>query len=264
MTNGAYALARNCRAAAAGRAAGGAGAALPPKPSPKPAAKPATTPAVALPPKKPAALTAQQKTVEAQQKKAAAEAEKKAAAAAAAEKRAAALAETKAAAEQKKIAAAAQPKTPGAKKNGAKPANKQEAAKYALTDYFRVWDISGDTTRAEIVARFGEPQRTGDSERKPFYYFNGTLTFFFTAEDTVGTMIVGNSFEPIPKDAIPAEVLDKAFIGRKRDDVLKTFGPASVVSSDNYRYLPKTGVYKVEFQCYDFKGTVCGQLLVQF
>jgi hypothetical protein len=227
---------------------------------PKPAAKPATTPAVALPPKKPAALTAQQKTIEAQQRKAAAEAEKKAAAAAAAEKRAAALAETKAAAEQKKIAAAAQPKTPGAKKNEAKPA----PPKYALTDYFRVWDISGDTTRAEIVARFGEPQRTGDSERKPFYYFNGTLTFFFTAEDTVGTMIVGNSFEPIPKDAIPAEVLDKAFIGRKRDDVLKTFGPASVVSSDNYRYLPKTGVYKVEFQCYDFKGTVCGQLLVQF
>ena len=29
-------------------------------------------------------------------------------------------------------------------------------------------------------------------------------------------------------------------------------------------YLPKTGAYKVEFQCYDFKGTVCGQLLVQF
>jgi hypothetical protein len=238
--------------------------ALTPKPSPmpaaKPAAKPATTPAVALPPKKPAALTAQQKNVEAQQKKAAAEAEKKAAAAAAAEKRAAALAENKAAAEQRKIATAAQPKAPGAKKNEAKPA----PPKHALTDYFRVWDISGDTTRAEIVARFGEPQRTGDSERKPFYYFNGTLTFFFTAEDTVGTMIVGNSFEPIPKDAIPAEVLDKAFIGRKRDDVLKTFGPASVVSSDNYRYLPKTGVYKVEFQCYDFKGTVCGQLLVQF
>ena len=156
---------------------------------------------------------------------------------------------------------AAAQKKPDVKKHDAK---KAEPPKYALTDYFRVWDISGDTTRAEIVARFGEPQRTGDSERKPFYYFNGTLTFFFTAEDTVGTMIIGNSFEPIPKDAIPAEVLDKAFIGRKRDDVLKTFGPATVVSSDNYRYLPKTGVYKVEFQCYDFKGTVCGQMLVQF
>ena len=46
--------------------------------------------------------------------------------------------------------------------------------------------------------------------------------------------------------------------------MLKTFGPANVVSSENYRYLPKTGAYKVEFQCYDFKGYVCGQMLVQF
>ena len=127
-----------------------------------------------------------------------------------------------------------------------------------------MWDVGAETTRKDIVARFGEPQRTGDSERKPFYYFNDALVFFFTAEDTVGTMIVGNSFAPIAPNTIPPEVIDKAFIGRKRDDVLKTFGPANVVSSGNYRYLPKTGAYKVEFQCYDFKGYVCGQLLVQF
>ena len=127
-----------------------------------------------------------------------------------------------------------------------------------------MWGVSGDTTRADIVARFGEPQRIGNSERKPFYYFNDTLVFFFTSDDTVGTMIVGNSFETIPPNTIPPEVIDKAFIGRKRDDVLRTFGPANAVSSDNYRYLPKAGVYKVEFQCYDIKGYVCGQLLVQF
>ena len=164
----------------------------------------------------------------------------------------------------KKPAPAAQPKpasTAAAKKPGVK---KPELPKYALADYYRVWDVDAGTTRKDIVARFGEPQRTGDSERKPFYYFNDALTFFFTAEDTVGTMIVGNSFEPTPPKAIPPDVIDKAFIGRKRDDVLKTFGPANVVSSENYRYLPKTGAYKVEFQCYDFKGYVCGQLLVQF
>jgi hypothetical protein len=77
-------------------------------------------------------------------------------------------------------------------------------------------------------------------------------------------MIVGNSFAPIPPKTIPPDVVAKAFIGRKRDDVLKAFGPADAVSSDNYRYLPKAGVYKVEFQCYDFKGYVCGQMLVQF
>ncbi len=164
----------------------------------------------------------------------------------------------------KKPAPAAQPKpgpTATAKKTDPK---KPEPAKYTLADYFRVWGVSGDTTRAEIVARFGDPQRVGDWASKPFYYFNGTLTFFFTSGDTVSTMIVGNSFEPIPPNAIPPDVIDKAFIGRKRDDVLKTFGPANAVSSDNYRYLPKAGVYKVEFQCYDFKGYVCGQMLVQF
>ena len=164
----------------------------------------------------------------------------------------------------KKPAPAAQPKpapTAAAKKPGVK---KPEPPKYALADYYRVWDVDAGTTRKDIVARFGEPQRTGDGERRPFYYFNGALTFFFTAEDTVGTMVVGNSFESIPPNSIPPEVIDKAFIGRKRDDVLKTFGPANVVSSENYRYLPKTGAYKVEFQCYDFKGYVCGQLLVQF
>jgi hypothetical protein len=139
-----------------------------------------------------------------------------------------------------------------------------EPKPHDFSDYFRVWGVSGDTTRAEIVARFGKPQRTGDSERKPLYYFNDNLVFFFTADDTVGTMIVGNSFEATPPNAIPPDVKQKAFIGRKRDDVLKAFGPAQVVSSDNYRYLPKSGVYKVEFQCYDFKGYVCEQLLVQF
>ena len=155
-------------------------------------------------------------------------------------------------------------KTLDAKKLDKKDNKKPEPAKHALADYYRVWGIGAETTRKDIVARFGEPQRIGDSERKPFYYFNDTLTFYFTAEDTVGTMIIGNSFSAIPKDAIPPDVVDKAFIGRKRDDVLKTFGPAQVVSSENYRYFPKTGSYKVEFQCYDFKGYVCGQMLVQF
>lgn len=173
-------------------------------------------------------------------------------------------------AQQKKIAPAAQPKAAARVVQPKKPAAKKldtkklVPPKYALADYYRVWDVDAGTTRKDIVARFGEPQRVGDSERKPFYYFNGTLTFFFTADDTVSTIIVGNSFEPIQPKTIPPEVIDKAFIGRKRDDVLKTFGPANVVSSENYRYLPKTGPYKVEFQCYDFKGYVCGQLLVQF
>jgi hypothetical protein len=179
---------------------------------------------VPVPPKKPVALTAQQK---------------KAAAAA-----------------QKKTASLAQPKKPNAKK--------PEPPKYTLADYYKVWDVTATTTRADIVARFAEPQRTGDSDRKPLYYFNDTLVFYFTAEDTVGTMIVGNSFTPIPPNTIPPEVIDKAFIGRTRDDVRKAFGPANVDSSDNYRYLPKSGPYKVEFQCYDFKRYVCGQMLVQF
>ena len=180
--------------------------------------------AVPVPPKKPAALARQQKTA--------------------------------VVAQPKKPATAAQPKGAQAKT--------PEPKTHDFSDYFRVWGVSGDTTRADIVARFGEPQRVGDWASKPFYYFNGTLTFFFTSDDTVSTMIVGNSFEPIPPNTIPPDVIDKAFIGRKRDDVLKTFGPANAVSSDNYRYLPKAGVYKVEFQCYDFKGYVCGQLLVQF
>ena len=173
-------------------------------------------------------------------------------------------------ARQQKTAVVAQPKKPAtaaaAKKLDAKKpeTKKPEPPKYTLADYFRVWGVSGDTTRADIVARFGEPQRVGDWASKPFYYFNGTLTFFFTGADTVSTMIVGNSFEPIPPNAIPPDVIEQAFIGRKRDDVLKTFGPANAVSSDNYRYLPKAGVYKVEFQCYDFKGYVCEQMLVQF
>jgi len=206
---------------------------------PTPAAKPATKPAVALPRTKPAALTAQQKKAEA-------EAQKKAATAA-----------------QKKPATAAQPKTTGAIKP-APPANKQEAPKYTLADYYKVWDVTAATTRADIVARFGEPQRVGDSARKPFYYFNDTLTFFFTADDTVSTMIVGNSFEPIAPNTIPPEVVEKAFIGRTRADVEKTFGPANVVSSENYRYFPKAGAYKVEFQCYDIDRYVCKQMLVQF
>jgi len=169
-------------------------------------------------------------------------------------------------ARQQKTATAAQPKKTETKKNEAKTAQakKPEPKAYDFSDYFRVWGISGDTTRADIVARFGEPQRVGDWASKPFYYYNGTLTFFFTGGDTVSTMIVGNSFEAIPPNTIPPDVVAKAFIGKKRDDVLKTFGPANSVSSDNYRYWPKAGVYKVEFQCYDFKGYVCGQMLVQF
>jgi hypothetical protein len=206
---------------------------------------------VPVPPKKPMALAVQQRKIEAQPKKAeaaAAAAEKKAAvAAAAAEKKAAA---------QKKTASLAQPKKPNAKK--------PQPPKYTLADYYKVWDVTATTTRADIVARFGEPQRTGDSDRKPLYYFNDTLVFFFTTEDTVGTMIVGNSWTPIPPNSIPPEIVDKAFIGRNRDEVLKTFGPANSVSSENYRYWPKAGPYKVEFQCYDFKRYVCEQMLVQF
>jgi hypothetical protein len=165
----------------------------------------------------------------------------------------------------KKPTPAAQPKPAAPTVRLKKIEVKQPEPKpHDFSDYFRVWGVSGDTTRADIITRFGEPQRTSDSERKPFYYFNDTLTFYFTADDTVATMIVGNSFESIRPNTIPRDVIDKAFIGRKRDDVLKAFGPANVVSSENYRYLPKTGVYKVEFQCYDFKGYVCGQMLVQF
>jgi hypothetical protein len=166
--------------------------------------------------------------------------------------------------QQKKPAPAAQPKPTAPTVRLKKIEVKQPEPKADFSDYFRIWGVSGDTKRAEIVSRFGEPARTGDSERKPFYYFNDNLTFFFNADDTVNTMIVGNSFEATPPNAIPPDVRQKAFIGRKRDDVLKTFGPAQVVSSDNYRYLPKAGVYKVEFQCYDFKGYVCEQMLVQF
>lgn len=142
-------------------------------------------------------------------------------------------------------------------------ARKPAALKYELSDYYKVWDVTAETTRKDIVARFGEPQRTGGSERKPFYYFNDNLVFFFTAEDTVGTMIVGDSFEAMPPNSIPREVLDKAFIGRTRDDVFKEFGPATDLS-DNYRYRPKSGPYKVAFQCYDVERYVCKQMLVQF
>jgi hypothetical protein len=190
-----------------------------------------------LPPKKPAALAQQQRTAAAAQPK------KPAPAAVPAPKPAPAAART----------AARKPET-----------NKPEPKPRDFSDYFRIWGVSGDTTRAEIVARFGEPARVGNWDSKPFYYFNDTLTFFFSGDDTVSTMIVGNSFAAIPPKTIPPEVIAKAFIGKKRDDVLKAFGPPDAVSSDNYRYWPKAGVYKVEFQCYDFKGYVCGQMLVQF
>jgi len=172
------------------------------------------------------------------------------------------------AAQQKKTAT--QPKKPEPIAEAKKPDAKKPDAKTPepktsdFSDYFRVWGVGGDTTRAEIIARFGEPQHIGDWASKPFYYFNDTLKFYFASDDTVSTMIVGNSFETIAPNTIPPDVIAKAFIGRKRDDVLKAFGPANAVSSDNYRYLPKAGVYKVEFQCYDFKGYVCEQMLVQF
>ena len=150
-------------------------------------------------------------------------------------------------------------KTLEAKKPEAK---KPERPKYALADYYKVWDVTAGTTRKDILARFGAPQ-PGDSGRR-IAYFNDNLVFFFDGDDTVRTMVVGNSFEAMPPNAIPRDVLDKAFIGRTRDDVLKAFGPAQVVSSDNYRYMPKAGVYKVEFQCYDFERFVCKQMLVQF
>jgi len=204
-----------------------------------------TAQAPKLPPKKPAVLTQQQKT---------------AAAAQPAKTVPTPPAKPAQAARPEKPTPAAAPKTAAKKPDTKKP----EPKPHDFSDYFRVWGVSGETTRTEITARFGQPQRIGDWESKPFYYFNGTLTFFFASDDTVSTMIVGNSFEAIPPNSIPRDVIDKAFIGKKRDDVLKTFGPANAVSSDNYRYLPKVGVYKIEFQCYDFKGYVCGQMLVQF
>ena len=155
-------------------------------------------------------------------------------------------------------AAAAAPKKPEAKKLEAK---KPAPPKYELSDYYKVWDVTATTTRKDIVARFGEPQQAGD--RRVSYYFNENLVFFFNSDDTVRAMVVGNSFSAMPPNSIPPEVIDKAFIGRTRDDVLKAFGPATVLS-DNYRYLPKSGPYKVQFQCYDFERYVCKQMLVQF
>ena len=170
----------------------------------------------------------------------------------------------------KNTTAITQSKKPDAKKPEAKKpeakiieAKKPEPPKYTLADYYKVWDVTAETTRKDIVARFGEPQHVGENGRPISYYFNDTLVFFFTSDDTVGTMVVGNSFEPMPPNSIPRDVLDKAFIGRTRDDVLKAFGPATDLS-DNYRYLPKSGPYKVQFQCYDFERYVCKQMLVQF
>ncbi len=156
-------------------------------------------------------------------------------------------------------AAAAAQKKPEAKKLEAK---KPAPPKYELSDYYKVWDVTGETTRKDIVARFREPKQPAD--RRVSYYFKENLVFFFNSDDTVGTMVVGNSFEPMPPNSIPRDVLDKAFIGRTRDDVLKAFGPANAVLSDNYRYLPKSGPYKVQFQCYDVERYVCKQMMVQF
>jgi hypothetical protein len=174
-----------------------------------------------------------------------------------------------AAAAQKPEAKKLEPKRPEPKKPEAKTleAKKPEAKKpappkYELSDYYKVWDVTAETTRKDIVARFGEPKQPAD--RRVSYYFNDNLAFFFTGDDTVGTMVVGNSFEPMPPNAIPRDVLDKAFIGRSRDDVLKTFGQPDAVLSDNYRYLPKSGPYKVQFQCYDIERYVCRQMTVQF
>src|SRR5215831_11254196 len=64
-------------------------------------------------------------------------------------------------AHEKKPAAA--PAKPEAKKLEAKKpeANKPEAKKpepkYTFADYSKVWDITAETTRKDIVARFGEP-----------------------------------------------------------------------------------------------------------
>lgn len=157
-----------------------------------------------------------------------------------------------------------EPKKPEAKKPETKTleAKKPAPPKYELSDYYKVWDVTPETTRKDIVARFGEPKQPAD--RRVSYYFNDNLAFFFTGDDTVGTMVVGNSFEPMPPNAIPRDVLDKAFIGRSRDDVLKTFGQPDAVLSDNLRYLPKSGPYKVQFQCYDIERYVCRQMTVQF
>lgn len=169
-----------------------------------------------------------------------------------------------AAAPKKSEAKTLEAKRPEPKKPETKTleAKKPAAPKYELSDYYKVWDITAETTRKDIVARFGEPKQPAD--RRVSYYFNENLAFFFTDDDTVGTMVVGNSFEPMPPNSIPRDVLDKAFIGRSRDDVLKAFGPANAVLSDNYRYLPKSGPYKVQFQCYDVERFVCKQMMVQF
>ena len=167
-----------------------------------------------------------------------------------------------AAAPKKSEAKTLEAKRPEPKKPETKTleAKKPAAPKYELSDYYKVWDITAETTRKDIVARFGEPKQPAD--RRVSYYFNENLAFFFTDDDTVGTMVVGNSFEPMPPNSIPRDVLDKAFIGRSRDDVLKAFGPANAVLSDNYRYLPKSGPYKVQFQCYDVERFVCKQMMV--
>ena len=162
----------------------------------------------------------------------------------------------------KKTTPAAQPTKPEAKKPEAK---KPAPKKYAIEDYRSLWDVTAETTRADIVKRFGEPQRVAGSSRKPYYYFNDTLAFFFTKEDTVATMIVGNSFERIPPQQHPArdhrKGLHRPQPRRRAQDVRP--GQWSVVGK-----LPLPAeigrVLKVEFQCYDVNGYVCEQVLVQF
>src|SRR6185437_2638337 len=70
-------------------------------------------------------------------------------------------------------AAAAAQKKPEAKKLEAK---KPAPPQYQLSDYYKVWDITGKTTRKDIVARFGEPKQPAD--RRVSYYFNDNLVFF--------------------------------------------------------------------------------------
>lgn len=155
-----------------------------------------------------------------------------------------------------------------------------------LEDYRTFWGINSLTSKGDIVSSFGQPDEINSRRGLTFYqYYDGFLTIRIEKDsDMVAGLTLDFTYrkEPLPP-VVPADIIQKSFLGQYQGDVIMNFGLADdrfnqkqaakggydffrSRPSEDYDYWLETGdlTQQITFSCYARRNYECRKFSINW
>lgn len=146
----------------------------------------------------------------------------------------------------------------------------KEKKSISINDFNMFLGFTKESKIEEVYTVFGDPTNYSENEKYTFetIFFENFLdvSFFKDSHKVTVIRIKSRYYDDISFNNLISEknIVDEkiSFIGKHKDDIIKTFGTPESTASDNYVYTGKNSI--ITFVCYHFDEYLCSEISVHY